>query len=88
MSQSGKNTVYQQYVRNMLWRMCLDGVGEFNISEFALLADLKVTPNLRKQFKYAVQDNILEYLPPRFKPNDRRLYYKFTTWCLDAAGRS
>lgn len=87
MSATGRNTVYQQYVRDMLWRMALDGVGRFNIREFAELAGLKITINLRRQLRYAVRDNIIQYVIGRVRPDDPYQYYTFTEEILIAAGR-
>lgn len=87
MSEKSRNTVYQQYIRDTLWRLAGEGVENFHAGEFAHLAGLKLTGNLRRQLRYAVDDRILQYVVGRISPTDPHQYYTFTPQVIEARGK-
>lgn len=90
MASKGRNTVYRQYIRQALWGMCVDGVGDFNADDVAKYCGLTVTGNLRKQLYACVRDGILYYDFSGDRNIKRGIRFSFCNdWCnLAEAARS
>lgn len=83
---TGRNTVYSQYVREVLWQMCLEKWTGFTVGSMAERAGLKVTGNLRRQLHRAVTDGIVAYDDECIRKGTRGLHFTFTPMMTNAAG--
>lgn len=81
-----RNTVYKQYIRQALWGMCVDGVGDFTIDDLATYCGLNVTSNMRRQLHHCVRDEILYYDFASGNRHRSEIHYAFSDhWCKVAS---